>query len=61
MIKEGQEITYEEAIKAGWLLEGEGVLNGTKYWRWVTLVSPDGKLMVTFHWSMIEGTVERAE
>ena len=61
MIKEGQNITYEEAKRAGWLIENEGALSGLNRWRYTTLISPDRELIATFYWTMASATVERAE
>ena len=61
MIKEGQSITYEEAKRAGWLIESEGTLSGLNRWRYTALISPDRELIATFYWTMASATVERAE
>lgn len=56
---EGHEISREEAIKSGWILEASGCLAGKDRWYWERFVSPDEELMATFYHGYPTATVER--
>lgn len=59
-MKEGQEISREEAIKQGWILASSGCLAGKDRWHWECFVSPDEELLATFYHGYPTATIERA-
>ena len=60
-IKENDFVSMEQVIEAGWVKEHEGMLGGSKRFRFEVWVSPNEELTCTFYYGEMTALVERAE
>ena len=60
-IKENDSVSMEQVMEAGWVKEHEGMLGGSKKFRFEVWVSPNEELTCTFYYGEMTALVERTE